>query len=282
MMAESMNAVGKSSPPPQVMIAYTVFGCCTFSVWHLVANGEFSSILTLSVMFQCLAIGLLVLQVLSSGSAQGISAKALMLEAMSLSFRLSSTTWLNGYLPVDASGDMVFQLVDVVSLLLVLFLLHRVQLVGHRTYQADEDSLPVLPMAMVALILAAFLHADMNSRPIFDTLWMAGLFVGVIAVLPQLWLITRTGGVVQTLTSHHIAMMAIAKILSGTFMWHARHDVSCAEWIEGYSHAIWAILGAHALNLLLLGDFAYYYMKAVASQGLSCQVDISGDICTYV
>merc|ERR1719352_1837673 len=75
-------------------------------------------------MVQCLAVVLLGLQMLSTGSASGISAKALSLDALALCCRLSSTLWLNGYLPVDASGDHVYQIVDIVSLAIIAWLLH--------------------------------------------------------------------------------------------------------------------------------------------------------------
>merc|ERR1719343_1994283 len=258
----------------QVTAAYVIFLVGAGAVYHFIANGEFSAILTMAVMCQCLAIALLGIQMLSSGSAAGVSARALALEAVSFSCRLSSTTWLNGYLPVDASGDLVYQLVDVCSLMIVLGLLYYVLVVQRGTYQSDADSLPALPAVLGALLLAAVFHADMNSRPIFDTLWMAGLFVGVFSVLPQLWLIARTNGVVEACTSHYIAMMAVSRILSGVFMWHARYDVTCAPWVEGVNHAIWVILVAHAVHLLLLGDFAYYYVKAICAQGLACKLDL--------
>lgn len=276
--ASLVSGNGKA-PPTQVSVAYGVLLCSGFTVHHLVAGGEFSSILTMSVMCQCFAIALLGLQVLSSGSAAGISARALGLEALSLCFRLSSTTWLNGYLPVDASGDFVFQGVDMLSLLMVLWLLHHILFVEKRTYQAADDTLPVAPMIIGSLALSLLFHADMNRRPLFDALWMAGLLVGVVSVLPQLWLITRTKGVVQALTSHHIAMMAVSRMLSGTFMWHARYDITCAPLVTGWNHAIWVILGAHLLHLILLGDFAYYYMKAVCSKGLDCQIDMNSAGC---
>merc|ERR1719199_715487 len=50
-------------------------------------------------MIQCLALVLLGLQIMSTGSAAGISAKGLALDAFALCCRLSSTLWLNGYLP---------------------------------------------------------------------------------------------------------------------------------------------------------------------------------------
>merc|ERR1719157_382766 len=129
-------------------------------------------------------------------------------------------------------------------------------------------------MTIGAFVLAAMLHGNMNGRPLFDTLWLAGLFVSTIAVLPQLWLITRTGGRVEALTSHHIAAMAASRLLSGIFMWHARHDITCIPWaIFGFNHAIWAILGSHLVHILLLSDFAYMYIKAVAANGFDVTLD---------
>jgi len=271
-------AIASKAPPAHVLVAYGAFWCSALAVYHLVANGEFSSILTLSVMCQSLAIALLCLQVVSSTGAKGISARALTLEAGALACRLSSTLWLNGYLPVDASGDMVFQGVDIFSLMMVLWLLHRVLVVERRTYEQEFDNFPIVPVAIGSLVCAALLHADMNGRPIFDTLWMTGLLAGVVAVLPQLWLINRTGGVVQAFMSHHIAMMAVSRVLSGTFMWEARHDVTCAPWIEGFSHAIYVILGAHLLHLLLLGDFGYYYLRSIATKGLTSDMDLTREL----
>mmetsp|Transcript_71458 Transcript_71458/g.209449 ORF Transcript_71458/g.209449 Transcript_71458/m.209449 type:complete len:110 (+) Transcript_71458:2-331(+) len=106
---------------------------------------------------------------------------------------------------------------------------------------------------------------------------MAGLFVSVVAVLPQLWLITRSHGRCDALTSHYIAAMAVSRLLSGTFMWHARHDITSDPWVEGVNHGVWAILGAHALHLLFLADFAYYYIKAVLQDGLNCRLQLTGD-----
>mmetsp|Transcript_131867 Transcript_131867/g.239777 ORF Transcript_131867/g.239777 Transcript_131867/m.239777 type:complete len:316 (+) Transcript_131867:3-950(+) len=278
MLSHSSKTMGKT-PANQLIIAYGLALIGIGAVWHLIAEGQFSSILTVSVMVQCLATVLLSLQVLSKGSAAGISARSLSLDILALCCRLSSTIWLNGYLPVDASGDYIFQAVDVLSLGILVWLLHQVLVVSRHSYQEAEDSLPCLPMVAIAFILAMLLHGNMNSRPLFDALWMAGLFVSTIAVLPQLWLVTQTGGQVEALTSHHIAAMAVSRALSGVFMWHARGDISCVPWFSDFNHAIWAILGSHLVHLLLLGDFGYYYFKAVMAQGLACQIDINNDGC---
>jgi len=279
MMASSPSNKTSTGLPAHLLIAYGVFALSAGVVWHLVADGEFSSVLTLSVMVQCLAVVLLSLQMLITGSAAGMSAKALSLDALALCCRLSSTLWLNGYLPVDASGDHVYQIVDILSLGVVAWLLHQVMVVKHHTYQAAEDSLPVLPLAIGSLVAAFLLHGNMNGRPLFDALWMASGFVSAVAVLPQLWLITRTGGCIEALTSHYIAAMAVSSALSAIFMWHARADITCVPWFGGFNHAIWAILGAHLLHMLLLGDFAYHYIKAVLARGLNCRIEINDIDC---
>merc|ERR1719440_1732121 len=127
----SANKAGAAGamPPTQIIVAYGVFILSAAAVWHLVADGEFSAILTLSVMLQTLAVALLAVQVLLKGSMSGISAKTLMLDALALCCRLSSTLWLNGYLPVDASGDYMYQAFDIVSVGIVLWLLHELFLV---------------------------------------------------------------------------------------------------------------------------------------------------------
>eukprot|EP00440_Ansanella_granifera_P041399 gb/GFBE01044892.1/.p1 GENE.gb/GFBE01044892.1/~~gb/GFBE01044892.1/.p1 ORF type:complete len:285 (+),score=76.26 gb/GFBE01044892.1/:1-855(+) len=274
MMAAQRKEEANKNQPKLVTAAYAIFVVGALAVYHFVANGEFSAILTMAQMIQCLAFVLLVIKSCSSGSVSGISARSLGLEALSFACRLSSTTWLNGYLPVDASGDYVYQIVDICSLLLVLFLLHRALTTHRHTYEEDADSLPVVPVIAGCFLLAVLLHADMNSRHLFDTLWMAGLFFSVVSALPQLYLINQTGGVITACTGHYIALLAVSRALSGIFMWHARFDITCTPWVTGVNHAIWAILSAHVLHLILLGDFGYYYIKAVMQQGLDFKIEL--------
>merc|ERR1719409_2019024 len=98
-------------------------------VFHAVSEREASSVLTMSALAQCLGVTLLYIQSLGSGRATGISAKSLLLDAFAICFRLSSTLWLDGYIPSDRSGNFLYQAIDVISLLLLIFLLHHVLVV---------------------------------------------------------------------------------------------------------------------------------------------------------
>jgi hypothetical protein len=269
----------KGALPAPVVSAYIVSGLLAYTIYHGVAARSYSSILTMSAIVQCLGIVFLCMQVLSSKSAFGISASSLKLDALALALRLSSTSWLNGYLPVDKSGDYVIQAVDFTSMALLLFLMHQVLVVRRSTYQESDDSMSASPMVLVSLGLAALLHGSMDAYPLFDTFWMAGLFLSVVAVLPQLGLITQSGGRAAALTSHHIAALAVSRVLSGLFMWEARNDIKCKQLVQGFEHAIFAILLAHAVHLLLLADFGYYYMKALVNRGPSEPLQLGEHVC---
>jgi len=277
MAAHTNASVQKAGVPAPIIIAYAFFAFVALIVYHVVADGEFSAIMTLSVMVQCLGVSFLCMQVLTKGSASGISAGSLVLDAFAFGFRLCSTTWLNGYLPIDESGDHVFQIVDMCSLAMVLWLLHRILVVNANSYQASEDSFPVAPLVLACLVFAAVFHGDMNDRPLFDTLWMAGLFAGVVSVLPQLALILKTGGRAEALTCHYMAALALSRVLSGIFMWYARFDITCVEMVTGFNHTVFAILGSHLVHLLLLSDFGYYYLRAMIQKGLSEPVALTGE-----
>jgi len=253
---------------------YAVFVTAAVFVYHWFAEGEFSAVLTLSAVFQCLAFSLLGVHALSTGGVQGISAKSLQLEAFALVCRLSSTTWLLGYLPNDPSGDHLYQIFDALSLAMVLWLLHRVLNVQSKTYEVDQDTLPVLPFALGSFVLAVLLHGDLDERPIFDTLWMCGLFVGAVSVVPQLWLFTKSGVKVPAMASHFVAMMALGRMLSGSYMWHAHEEITCAPWIGEFNHSGYAVLAAHVVHLVLLGDFVYFYVKNLATKGLNSPLEI--------
>lgn len=251
---------------PLVAAAYALFIAGALIVYHLIAQGEFSAVLTVSAIFQCLAFSLLGVQALSS-DINGISVKSLNLDALALACRLSSTLFFEGYLPGDSTGDYLYQAFDVVSLLMVLCLIYN--LMSKQEDRADAENLfPISPLVVGALILACLLHANLDDNRVFDTLWMCGAFIGAIAVLPQLWLMTHNKCCVPALTSHFVAVMALSRVLSGLYMWHAHTEIECDPWIGTFNHAGYAVLASHVVHLLLLGDFAYYYGKHVMTSGL--------------
>lgn len=263
-----------ATAPAPVVCAYATCAVALLTMYHTVGEEDSTSILTMSAIVQCLGIALLWIQVVTSDSTTGISASALKLDALAVAFRLSSTLWLHGYLPTDLSGEFIYQLTDVISLVMLLLLLRRLVVVQTSHRNSTEDAFKVSPMVITCLAFATILHADMDEFPLFDTFWMTGLFCGVVSVLPQFWLIMEDGGRAPAMMGHYIAAMAMSRIMSGCFMWMARYDISCQYWIQGFEHATFAILLAHLVHLLLLCDFAYFYAKSMVQNGMSVGVEM--------
>merc|ERR550537_2019676 len=108
-----------TSKPPvvdiKVLLCYLIFFVGAVTLYNALAAG-FSSFLTLSAGLQCLGFLLLAMKVQNQRITSGVSGKMLMMYAATLCFRLSSTLWLNGYLPVDKTGDHVYQAIEICSL----------------------------------------------------------------------------------------------------------------------------------------------------------------------
>merc|ERR1719160_471938 len=151
MSSGSLAASGSPKSPAvnaSIAGAYALFLITGSVVYHFVAEGEISVLCTLGVMLQFASYLMLALKIATSGSVAGLSAQTLVLGVASHCCRLSSTLFLSGYLPIDASGDWIFQAVDVASLALVLFLLYQVRVEKRASYQAAEDTVPVWPLTL--------------------------------------------------------------------------------------------------------------------------------------
>jgi ER lumen protein retaining receptor len=235
----NLNAIKgtKGSKASQLILVDAAFAIVALMAYHWIGEDQFSSILTISAIFQCLALCLLVVHALSNGSIHAISAKSLKLEGVALACRLSTTVWLEGYVPTDHTGDWLYQCIDGLSLSLVLGLLYhlrKAQKAQHNASEVDADSLPAMPFVVGSVVIACLFHGTIMTYLIFDAIWMCGLFVGIVAVIPQLWLMTHNGGKKPALTSHFIAVMAFSRVLSGSYMWTAAKEITCEPWIEGF------------------------------------------------
>merc|ERR1719487_1810663 len=236
-------------------------------VYHEIAEKEFTAILTLSVMVQALAFNFLQMQISESKNVAGISGKALTMHAIKLCCRLGSSLFLDGYLPTDQSGDWIYQLGDVLSLFMVLQILYFVYGAHKVSYQSEADTLDIRNLVMGAVVLAVLIHPDMNSWAPMDIVWTTHLYVDAIAMVPQLWMISRMGGEVKGFTAHYIAATTLSNFLSGLFWFFAAPDLVEDE--NSFNIAGLAINGAHVVQMLLLLDFGYYYGKAFP-QGRGC------------
>merc|ERR1719353_1338429 len=255
-----MEATGKSVSrvDPEMVCAY--IGCAFLmgTVFQQIADQEFSSVLTMSVLSQCLAFVLIALQISKVKSVAGISGKTMIIQALALCFRLSSTLFLDGYLPLDKTGDMMYQMVDVCSLMMVLQILQCIYKSHSITYQRDADTMDVKNMVIGCVALAVVVHPDLNDWDVFDIAWTVSLYLDTVGMLPQLFMSNKMGRV-PAYTSHYLAATLVSRAFSARFWYYG------AENIARVSDGAAGIVLAHVVQFLFLADFGYYYVKACFS-----------------
>merc|ERR1719498_1274117 len=93
-----------------------------------------STFLTLSVGIQFFALVCLMYQVHIQAGMQGVSMKSLIMQCFVYGLRLSSSTWLKGYIPTDETGDGLYQVLDLATLGLAVYLISRCRSVHRSTY----------------------------------------------------------------------------------------------------------------------------------------------------
>jgi len=254
--ALKMNRAGMRS---SMAFCYIAFAFIWMFAWGRISSFKFSATLTCASAVQCLGFALLSVKVHGSKSVTGLSSKMLELYVLFYGSRLTSTALRNGYLPQDATGDYMYQFLDMCSLLLVVQLLYCVHKKFSHTYHDEHDNLALLPIAAPCFILALLVHGNLNKCFFFDTCWAFSCNLESLVLVPQLWMMAVKGGKVDTVTAHFVACATIAGVMSFVFWWYNYVQVDRRS--GGIAGKV--IIGANVLKLVLCGDFAYYYAMAL-------------------
>merc|ERR1740138_1890030 len=138
--------------------AYLWFGMMTGYVADKFSDQDFSAVLTLSAAVQCFGLLLLCYKVRVTKTVCGLSRRSLEMYVLFFCFRLGSSMFKNGYIPVDRSGDWVYQTMDIMSLLICLRLLYCTSVTHRPTYQADIDSVEMWRAVPACILIAIFIH----------------------------------------------------------------------------------------------------------------------------
>merc|ERR1719230_2155357 len=136
--------------------AYLWFGFTTTVVAEQFSDQDFSAVLTLSAAVQCFGLLILLYKVHSTKTVSGLSARSLEVYVLFFLARLGSSLFKNGYIPVDRSGDWVYQTTDIASLLMILNLLYCIHVTHRSTYQNAIDTVEMWRAVPACVLLAMF------------------------------------------------------------------------------------------------------------------------------
>lgn len=245
-------------------LVYAVFAVILCFGAKFLTDWTFSALITLAAAVQCLGFCLLRLQLRKNRSAAGVSSRALQLYVMMYLFRLFSTTQYNGYLPVDRSGDWVYQATDLAALVVVVTILVSVHGQYEESHEKAYDSCHINLFIAACLVLAYFVHPHLNNKKVPDMAWTAGLYLESIAMVPQLYLLTKKGGEVENLSSHYIACVFVSRVLMLSF-W-ANSYVELKPKTSTFNIPGYGVIGAQLLQVVIFGDFMWLYVRNVRNR----------------
>jgi len=246
---------------------YLFVGHFVMCIHDTAFSNEYSFFLFSGAAVQTVAVFTLCVKVRASKSVEGISSQSLTLMLASLGTRLACTTLYDGYISADHSGDYAYQVIEVCALLGVIYLLYSTHRTYAHTYQEEHDNLPIVNITVACLGLATCLHGNLNRDWFMDTLWAFSLNLEVVQMLPHVYMLAKVGGLVDNTTAHYVANMFFSCVLRSTFWVWAIPGCEELSSPEGYRWnmevAGYYILIAHFLELLIVLDFMYYYVKAM-------------------
>lgn len=248
-----------------VVFAYLWFGVTTGVVAQQFSDQDFSAVLSLSAAAQCFGLLLLLFKVRTAKTVSGLSARSLEMYVLFFVFRLGSSMFKNGYIPVDRTGDWVYQTTDIVSLLMCLQLLYCIHITHRSTYQADIDTVEIWRAIPACVLVAIFIHGDLNDSPFFDTVWTTSLTLDTVAMIPQLWMLYKCNSQLEGLNAHYVAAIVVSRGLAFWFWFHGFPEIAPQK--GGFNTAGWLIIVCHSFQLLVCADFMLQYVKNACRAG---------------
>mmetsp|Transcript_24075 Transcript_24075/g.83577 ORF Transcript_24075/g.83577 Transcript_24075/m.83577 type:complete len:289 (-) Transcript_24075:41-907(-) len=260
----------------RMLIPYGGLAVLLLFVYHAISDKDFSFLLTVGAMLKLFGFSLVLYTVLTTGSAEGISAKTLQAYMLVYLARLASVLNHPGYLPYDRSGDWFYQavLLSIVGVLAASIYLIIVKF--STSYEKSMDTLgagtalglpdwAALPLlATPALLLAIIIHPSLNNNWFMDVSWTFALYLEAVAVVPQLWVFhqrDKRGADLAAFTTHMVFALGMGAVLHLLF-WLSSHDELNQSALFSSGLVGYLTVLACIVQVALMGDFLFLYLKA--------------------
>lgn len=214
----------------------------------------------ISISVETLGLLLLRHKIQVNNSVKGISGMTMIMYAFVYAIRV----WLA--MPAHWSGSVTELSIDssfgLISLLLALDILKSIFVTHRSSYQDNLDVLKVKYLLPGCFLLAMILRPHFHMwTTTYGFVWSSCLYMDVLALMPQVIMMSRDGGKVAAPIAHFVAATFLSRIedLSDTILYHG----SALQSEEFFSWRL--IVFLQLMHLLLVADFMYYYVKARTS-----------------
>jgi hypothetical protein len=209
-------------------------------------------------------------------SVAGISGMTMLMFAISYTLREFETiiTLTTNRLTFDGAALETLQLQSIPLTALISWSVFRTY---RMTYQEDLDVLKLKYLLPGCVGLALVLHPCFMQGRLYSLCWTISFYVDVLALLPQVVMMSRGNGKVHAPIANFVAATSFSRFVD-LFFWYFRFDLGPQGWIFGVNYSGYLIVFWHIVSLCLVADFMYYYLRARMSVGSICGVSEDVDL----
>ena len=232
-------------------------------IFIFISSKNFSFFLVLSSLSQTFAFIIILVKVSSYHSTSGLSSNTLICYAILLFSRLTSNLFYSGYLPSDTSGTWLYQLAEILSLLICILLIYLIYFKYRETSDILLDSkLPFYFLVIPCFILALFIKSNLNDNILCDINWAFSMYLEAFAIFPQILLFSLKKGQIEKFTSHYVALCGLSRLFSLIFWWDTYEELNVDNTFLG-KYVGYFVIGAQIVQLLIMVDYYYLYFKSI-------------------
>ncbi len=232
-------------------------------IYIFISSKDFSFFLVLSSIVQTSAFVIILLKVTDRQNVSGLSANTLICYSILLFARLTSTLFYPGYLPNDSSGSWLYQLSDIISMLICCLLIYLLYFKYRETSDLILDNkIPFYFLVVPSYLLAVMVKSNLNNNFFCDTNWAFSMYLETVAIFPQILLFTIKKGQIEKFTSHYVALCGLSRLFSLIFWWDTYDELNHSDSFFG-NYVGYFIIGAQILQLLIMADYYYLYFKSI-------------------
>ena len=232
-------------------------------IYLFISSKDFSFFLVLSSLIQTCAFVIILIKVTDRQTCSGLSVNTLIFYCILLFARLTSTLFYPGYLPSDSSGSWLYQLTDILSMVISFLLIYLIYFKYRDTSDLMIDNkLPFYYLVIPCYILAIIIRSSLNNNVFCDINWAFSMYLEAFAIFPQILLFSIKKGQIEKFTSHYVALCGLSRLFSLIFWWDTYDELTNNDTYFG-NYVGYFIIGAQILQLLIMADYYYLYFKSI-------------------
>lgn len=191
-----------------------------------------------------LSIFLLLLKIQTSHSCAGISLKTQVLYGVVFCSRYVDLLFTN---PLHSTLTFYNTIMKILFISSSAYTIYLIQIKYKHTYDKVHDTFRIEFLMGGAFLAALIFHLRLTA---FEIVWAFSVFLEVVAILPQLFLLRKTREV-ENITSHYIFCLGSYRALYiVNWVW---------RYFTEHRHNQWLAWGCGIIQTALYADFFYYY-----------------------